>query len=586
MPVSPPPRLPRRYIAESFCFQTWNDIEPFVQELIDRPIHSANELHRWMLDCDELDRIIGEDSRRRRIRVTQNTADENASDSLNAFITDILPKLNPLSHRIQQKLSSSPYLSGLDETQYFIHIRHLQNSIKLYRDENVLLSAELAVKEKSYRVTVGNLSIWLDGKELTLQQTAQRLHSPDRSQREAAFRAMNECWLTVSDTLDALYEELCRLRQQIARNAGYTNYRDFKFMAMGRYDYTPEDCFTFHDTIKRELLPIIRNIQQRHRDALGNAPYRPWDTEAEVSGKTALHPFDNTDELTEKTIQCLEKISPDFANNLRIMREMGNLDLESRKNKAPGGYNSSLPESGVPFIFMNAVGSDRDVKTMVHESGHAMHTFLSRHLELMTFKNLPSEIAELAAMTMELISMEHWSVFYDKEEDLVHAKIQQLEHTLSLFPWVALIDSFQHWIYTHPEHQREERVAAWQQLTQHFSTGLVDWSGLEHYRRNSWHKQLHIFEVPFYYIEYAMAQLGAIAMWQQYKQNPDAALANYQKMLRLGYSQTLPEIYKAAGIQFDFSADYVHQLAQFITAELDKLYAQADKYAGATQNIG
>ena len=571
MPIAIPPRLPRRYVAETFQFQVWEDIEPLVLELIERPIGNADELHRWMLDCDELDRIIGEESRRRRISVTQNTADQAAAERFNSYITDILPRLNPLSHQIQQKLYGNPYLAELDEQQYFIHLRYLKSSIELYRDENVLLAAQLGVKEKQHRIIVGSLSVWIEGKELTLQQAAQFLRSSDRTQRETAFRVMNDCWLTVSDPLNTLYDELCGLRQQIAQNAGFDNYRDFKFAAMGRYDYTPADCMAFHDTIETEILPLVRQIQQRHRDALGISPYRPWDTDAELPNQKNLRPFETTDELTEKSIQCLERVSPDFADNLRVMREMGNLDLGSRKNKAPGGYNSSLPESGVPFIFMNAVGTERDVKVMLHESGHAMHTFLSRHLELMTFKNLPSEIAELASMAMELMSMEHWDIFYDNEADLRRAKIEQLENVLSLLPWVAIIDGFQHWVYTHPQHTRTEREQAWAALLDRFSTGLTDWTDLEQYRRNSWHKQLHVFEVPFYYIEYAMAQLGAIAVWQQYRQNPEQALTNYKNMLRLGYSRPLPELYEAAGIRFDFSRDYVRQLADFIRAELDAL---------------
>jgi oligoendopeptidase F len=570
-----PPRLPRRYIDEKFCFQTWNDIEPFVQELIARPIASTKDLQQLMLDCDELDRIIGEESCRRRIKVTQNTADQTAAENLNAMIMGIWPKLDPLSHRIHQKMFNNPFLNKLDEKKYYVHIRHLKNRINLYRDENIALSAELALKEKQYRIIAGNMTVWLDNEELTLQQASQKMRSTDRDEREKTFRAINECWLNTRADLDNLYDELRALRQKVAENAGYDNFRDFKFAAMGRYDYTPQDCYNFHDTIAQVLLPVSKNIQERKREAAGIEPYRPWDTQAALPDRPVLKPFKDTYELTEKTIQCLEKISPEFADNLRIMRSLGNLDLDSRKNKAPGGYNSSLPESGVPFIFMNAVGSEQDVKTMVHESGHAMHTFLSRHLELMTFKKLPSEIAELASMSMELMSMEHWDTFYDSEKDLVNAKIQQLERVIELFPWVATVDAFQHWIYTHPQHTRQERTAAWESISNRFSTHVVDWSGLENYHATGWHKQLHIFEVPFYYVEYAIAQLGAIAVWQQYKQNPEMALRNYKKMLQLGYSQVLPELYEAAGIRFDFSVEYVQQLSDFVADELQKLYAQA-----------
>lgn len=575
--VTIPPRLPRKYVAETFQFKTWQDIEPLINELIDRPINSKDALYHWILDCDELDRIIGEESRLRRIKATQNTADKAASENLNAYTMDVLPKLSPMSHRIHQKLCNSPYLYNLDENKYLIHLRSLQNSLRLYRDENIALASELAVKERRYRSKVGSLSVQFEGEEITLQQASQKLRSEDRNIREQIFHITNQCWLEIRPDLDALYDELCQLRQKIAQNAGFNNYRDYKFTALGRYDYTPQDCYTFHQTIEQCVLPILQQIQLKHQQESNISPYKPWDTLAPLPNKPTLKPFKNTEDLTEKTIACLEKVSPEFANNLRIMRQLGNLDLESRKHKAPGGYNASLPESGVPFIFMNAVGTDQDVKTMVHESGHAMHTFLSRHLELMTFKNLPSEIAELASMSMELMTMEYWNVFYEKEKDLLNAKIHQLEHVLTLLPWVATVDAFQHWVYTHPNHSLSERNQQWQLISERFSTNVVDWSGLENYRTTAWHKQLHIFEVPFYYIEYAIAQLGAIAIWKQYKENPNNALANYTKMLQLGYSKPLPELYKTAGICFDFSEKYVQQLIEFVTQELNELYAQIDK---------
>jgi len=253
------------------------------------------------------------------------------------------------------------------------------------------------------------------------------------------------------------------------------------------------------------------------------------------------------------------------------MKQMKHLDLESRKGKAPGGYNCPLAETGVPFIFMNAAGQMRDLTTMVHEGGHAVHSFLAHNLPLAAFKEYPMEIAEVASMSMELFTMDHWHIFFDNEEELRRAKRQQLERSISIFPWIAIIDKFQHWVYEHPDHTVADRTAKWNEIQDEFSPNVVDWSGLEAFRETAWQRQLPLFEVPFYYIEYGIAQLGAIAMWKQYKENPQQALDNYVAALSLGGTKTLPELYKAAGIKFDFSPAYVKDLADFVKQEMDKL---------------
>ncbi|RYZ89708.1 MAG: M3 family oligoendopeptidase, partial [Moraxellaceae bacterium] len=347
--------------------------------------------------------------------------------------------------------------------------------------------------------------------------------------------------------------------------------RDYMFAALGRFDYTPQDCFNFHDAIQKEVVPIMRQLEQKRKKALGVSSLRPWDMDVDPTGQAPLQPFATSDELLQKSLNCLGSTDPYFQECLAVMQQINHLDLESRKGKAPGGYNYPLDEVGVPFIFMNATSNLRDVVTLLHEAGHAVHSFLTRDLALGAFKHPPSEVAELASMSMELLTLDKWDRFFDNEQELSRAKKQHLEGVLSTFPWVATVDKFQHWIYENPTHTTEERTAKWVEIFNQFNLQEVDWNGLEDYREFSWHKQLHIFEVPFYYIEYAMAQLGAIAVWKNYKQQPQKALALYKEALALGFTKSIGDIYETAGIKFDFSTNYIHELVQFVAGELNQI---------------
>jgi oligoendopeptidase F len=340
---------------------------------------------------------------------------------------------------------------------------------------------------------------------------------------------------------------------------------------MGRFDYTPSDCFDFHKAIADEVVPVVKYFDLRRKEALQLKTLRPWDTEVDVTGLAPLKPFSDENDLIQKTIACFNKVDPQFGSYIRIMNEMGHFDLGSRKGKAPGGYNYPLAETGVPYIFMNSVCSVRDLVTMVHEGGHAVHSFLSRDLALTANKDVPSEVAELASMGMELISMEHWDAFFDNPADLKRAKLEQMGKVVRSLPWIALIDKFQHWIYENPSHSREQRKEAWLRCSAEFDSGVIDWSGLDEGKAYEWHRQLHIFEVPFYYIEYGFAQLGAIALWRNYKQNPAKAIQDYKKALALGYTRTIGELYEAAGIRFDFRGSYVKELLDFVADEIKKM---------------
>ncbi len=388
---------------------------------------------------------------------------------------------------------------------------------------------------------------------------------------EEVYRKINERRLQDKDALNNLYSQLIEKRQQVAANAGFENYRDYKFKELGRFDYTKEDCYRFHDSVKQYVLPLVNKIYKNKKQKLNLDNLRPWDMEVEPEGTMALTPFVTGNELLNKSIACFTQLRPFFGDCLRQMNTMKHLDLESRKGKAPGGYNCPLAESGAPFIFMNAAGQMHDLTTMVHEGGHAVQSFLTHDLELNAFKEYPMEIAEVASMAMELFSMDHWDVFFENKDDLKRAKEHQLERTITIFPWIAVIDKFQHWIYENPTHTLEERTKQWLFILNEFNDDVIDYAGLENYRANGWQKQLHLFEVPFYYIEYGIAQLGAIGMWMQYKKNPEQALDNYMKALSLGGTKTLPELYKAAGLTFDFSAENIKTLMDFVNEEMERI---------------
>jgi oligoendopeptidase F len=425
--------------------------------------------------------------------------------------------------------------------------------------------------QQQFGVISGKMTVEVNGKEYTLQQAAKFLEDPERPVREEVYHKISKRRLQDKKELNTLFTSLLKKRHQVALNAGFENFRDFRFTELGRFDYTKEHCFQFHEAVKLHVMPLVNQLYEAKKQKLGLSNLRPWDVEAEPAGIQPLRPFQTGEELAEKTIACFRQMRPFFGDCLQKMKAMGHLDLESRKGKAPGGYNCPLAESGAPFIFMNAAGQLDDVTTMVHEGGHAIHSFLAHELELTGFKEYPMEIAEVASMSMELFSMDHWNVFFANAEELKRAKEQQLERVITIFPWIATIDKFQHWVYENPEHTEEERAERWLQILEEFTSPVLDFSGLEEYRRFGWQRQLHLFEVPFYYIEYGIAQLGAIGLWQQYKQDPAMAINNYIKALELGGTKTLPALFEAAGLRFDLSPAHISTLMQFVKNEMDSL---------------
>ena len=567
-------KLERHYLPQDLTISSWEIIEPYFKELLQREINSKQELEKWLKDMSELEAAVNEDVCWRQIQMTCDTANKALEESFNFFCLEIQPKIQPYAFELNKKLLNSPFTKELDHDKYFTYLRSVRKSIELFREENVPIESEIAVLQQKYGMITGQMSVDVEGKTYTLQQAAKFFESHNRALREEVFKKIAERRYEDKDKLNDLFTQLISKRNQQALNAGFTNYRDFKFKQLGRFDYTKEDTFHFHESVKLHVLPLVNKVHAHKKEKLKVDRLRPWDMEAEAEGTEPLTPFTTVAELLDKTIEVFTKLRPFFGDCLRKMNEMKHLDLDSRKGKAPGGYNMPLAETGAPFIFMNAAKSMHDVTTIVHEGGHAIQSFLTHDLELSSFKDYPMEIAEVASMAMELFSMDYWDVYFDDPDELRRAKEHQLERVIILFPWIAVIDKFQHWIYENPEHTLEERSKKWMEIFNEFSGNVIDNSGLEKYLENGWQKQLHLYEVPFYYIEYGIAQLGAIGLWKQFKENPEKALDNYVNALSLGGTKTLPELYKAAGLKFDFSSENIKSLMEFANEELEKVQHQ------------
>jgi oligoendopeptidase F len=561
----------RQFLPQDFKLTTWEALKPYFEQLLAKEINSPADFRQWLQFRSELESVLEEDAGWRYIRMTCDTANEEKQQAYNYFITEISPQTQPFSNAYDKKLLESPYLSTLTSDADVILKKSVETQFKIFREESIPVFTEIQQDQVKYGSTVGVLTVTIDGEEMTLQKASNLLMNPDRKLRESVYFELQKTRLSVKTTLDQLFDDLIAKRDKVAKQAGFANFRDYMFESMCRFDYTPQDCFDFHDAVAKEVVPILNKLALERKNALKLETLKPWDLSVDKLNRLALKPFENAAELTQKTVACFNLLDPFIGNCIVEMEKMGNLDLESRKGKAPGGYNYPLYESGYPFIFMNSVGSMRDLVTMVHEGGHALHSILTKDLELVNYKSFPSEVAELASMSMELLSMEHWDLFFTNDEDLKRAKKDHLEQIIETLPWVATIDKFQHWLYENPTHSQAERTQKWNEIHSEFASNLVDWTDLEDFKSNIWQKQLHLFEVPFYYIEYGMAQLGAIAVWKNFKENPHLGLAKYLNALKLGYTKSIADIYAQAGIQFDFSQKNIKELMNFVNEELEKL---------------
>ena len=562
---------PRTFVPQNLDLGDWPQIAPLFDQLEIRATQaeSAVKLERWLLDWSELSAALDEESSRRYIAMTCHTDNADAEQAYLHFVEHVEPQLKPRQFALEQIYVAHPQFNYLPKARYQVFNRDVKNHVELFRAENVALETEEAKLCQQYQKLIGAQTVKFRGEEKTLVQMGRYLEEPDRALRHEAWDLVAKRRLQDVEKCETIFDELIRLRTQIAKNAGFENYRDYVHRQKCRFDYTPENCFQFHDAVEKEIMPAVLEIQNDRKRQLKLEKLRPWDLAVDPQNRAPLKPFAEVGEMVSRTQKIFNHLDPELATNFQQMQDLQLLDLDNRKGKAPGGYQSTLSEARVPFIFMNAIGLQRDVETILHEAGHAFHAQATRAEDLYAYRGAPIEFCEVASMSMELLGNEFLEEFYPATE-ANRARKTHLEGIIGFFPWMATVDAFQHWIYTHANHSRAERKAAYLQLMDRFG-GDVDWSGHEDARAFSWQRQLHIFLHPFYYVEYGIAQLGALQVWANSKADKAKALGDYKKSLALGGSRPLPELFQAAGCQFEFSARTIRPLTQLLREELEKL---------------
>jgi oligoendopeptidase F len=591
-----PPAKPRSFVPPAINLGDWPQIAPLFDQLEVRAAQatSAVAFEKWLLDWSELSAALDEEASRRNIAMTCHTDSAEAEKAYLHFVENVEPQLKPRQFALEQLYVAHPCrvelleigspISGsasedhpkphltlrleLHLPRYEVFDRDVANHVQLFRPENVALETEESKLGQQYQKLIGAQTVNFRGEEKTLVQMGRYLEEPDRALRQEAWTLVAKRRLVDVDKCEEIMDELIKLRHQIARNAGFNNHLEFIFRQKGRFDYTPADCVSFHAAIESEIMPAVREIQNERRQKLNLEKLRPWDLAVDPQNRAPLKPFADVGEMVARTQKIFNHLDAELAGNFQEMQDKKLLDLDNRKGKAPGGYQSTLAEARVPFIFMNAVGVQRDVETILHEAGHAFHAQATRGEDLYPYRSAPIEFCEVASMAMELLGNEFIEEFYASAE-AARARKTHLEGIIGFFPWMAVVDGFQHWIYTHPGHTRAERKAAYLKLMDRFG-GDVDYSGFEEVRAHSWHRQLHIFLYPFYYVEYGIAQLGALQVWANSKADKAKALGDYKKSLTLGGSRPLPELFAAAGCKLQFDATTIKPLIQLAGDELKK----------------
>jgi len=561
--------MDRRYYSREFTAEELTVIEGEIEILKNAPVESMEDLVEFMEKYSEISVIIEETMAWKYINMTRFADKEEYSKAFNDYYGSVVAAFNKGSFDLNKKIYENKFFKELPDNRYENYKKILANEIEMYDERNVELGVEESELANKYGEIISKISIEFQGEEHTLLGMKKYMQEKDRSVREEAFRKRYAALEEVSEELNTLFDELIKLRVKMAENKNFDNYRDYMHEAKARFSYTPEDLYEFHTAVEKTVVPFLTELNREKAEKMGIGVLKPWDTDVSVDGKK-LKPFDEIEDFIGNGISAMGDVKTEFGERLKYMRDNEFLDLGNRKGKAPGGYNYPLYESGVPFIFMNAVGVHTDVVTLMHEAGHAMHSFATRDERLITYQDSPSEVAELASMSMEFMSMDGWKNYYPVHEDYIKAKREQVVRSLETLPWVMIIDAYQHWIYLNPENTAGDREVKFRELMERFNPG-IDWTDLDIQKGIAWLNQLHIFEVPFYYIEYAISQLGAVGMYKNYKENPEKALVNYENFLKLGYSKSIEEIYETAGLKFDFSEGYIKELVDFLAMELKEL---------------
>ena len=562
------------FVDDGFNPGDWDEIKPYVNELLNRKISCSKCIEGIIRDASELSEHISEKGALLYIAMTCDTESDEKRSSFLDFVENVRPKLSEFSDSLNRTLIEHEAVKNLP-SRYDLMIRSMKNDVDIFRKENIPLGVEQTKLVTESQTINGAMTVEFNGNEYTLPEMRRFLESNERAIREGAWKAVSNRRMQDEERLSEIFDELIVIRSKIARNAGFDTYTDYMFRAMERFDYSKEDCLEFHDAIEAVCVPLMREINSQRVVSLDLDFLMPWDVNEktgvgpDLQGRAPLKPFDNVGEMVEKLSTLFHNMSKDLGEKFDMLVEMDTLDLDTRKGKAPGGYQYYLQKSRVPFIFMNAAGLQGDLETMIHEAGHAFHSIYCSHLELIGERGYPIEFAEVASMSMELMTQEQWGEFYD-EEEANRAKMGHLEGVIFLLPWIATIDSFQHWIYSNPEHTREERARVWNSIRDRFGSNM-NWEEYTKFRDVSWQQQGHLFGVPFYYVEYGIAQLGALQLWRTQRKDPGKALSDYSNAMRLGNTKTLPELFTAADIKLGFDERHLSSLIKEVRTDMAEL---------------
>jgi oligoendopeptidase F len=551
--------------------QLLNQLTQDFEALLNMKINSLEELTLFLHKQKNLYESVDEKVLRHYITFQCDSFDEENKKRYEFDQQHVKPLYKKYQSLFDQKLLDNPLLNDLPNKVYGEFIKKLENQAALFSEANLEIEKEEDRLASRYFEIMGSLtSIW-DGKEVTISELIAYRENPDREIRKKALESIFTPLLNKEDEIQEILDDLIRLRVEKAKNAGLTSFTEYMFKKYNRFDYTADDCKQFAESVREHVLPLVQQLEKEHKEELKVDVYYPWDVTGVSPDKKPLKPVESAEELVIKSSKVLGALHPEFEKLVHDMDHKKMFDLTPRKGKSQGGFCESLPETGLSFIFMNFTHTHDDLVTFMHEMGHGIHDFLKRDQELYAYKQIPMESAELASMSMEFLTMDRWTEFYDSEEDFKRAKKELIKRAVGLLPSIMTVDQFQRWLYESPEHTWKERNQMFAKLSDQFRTSVVQWKGYEDIKAKNWMYILHIFEVPFYYIEYAIAQVGALQMYKNYKENPDGTIEKYRAALELGSSKSLPEIYEEAGIKFDFSSETVADLMEFVAKELDLL---------------
>ena len=560
-------------LKEDFDATSLDSLEPVFNELLSRDVKSVGDLESFFSDISDMAEHISEAGARLYIGMTCDTENEIKQTNFLNFVENIRPRMSEVSNKLDQKILNLDFLDRLSD-RYTLILRSMRNSIEIFREENIPLSVECTKLSTEYQKIIGAMTVNFEGMEYTLPQMRRFLESNDRETRRLAWTSVRERRMKDSSRISEILDELIDKRNKIAQNAGFKNYVEYAFRSMERFDYTPEDCREFHKSVEIHCMPLIHQINQDRLKGFGFDKLMPWDVNEksgdspDVQGRPALAPFQDVSELVSLTSEVFHRMSDELGKMFDRLVDGEVLDLDSRKGKAPGGYQYNLEKTGLPFIFMNASGQQGDVETMIHEAGHAFHSMYCSHLGLIQERNYPIEFAEVASMSMELLTQPHWDVFYSDEEDVRRARKMHLESVIGLLAWICRVDAFQHWMYENPKHSHNERSKYWLELRSRFGP-RTEWTGFEEDEALFWQTQGHLFGAPFYYIEYGIAQLGALQIWAKQLDDPQTALSDYKNAMILGNTRNLPDLFEAADIKLSFDEEHIGSLVNHVNSALE-----------------